>query len=523
MNQQIEIKKAKKKEQNSLNKLRRSELLGLISELNDSLEEKKSLLLEEREKIRSFERVLISKNFREYFREFFSTVSIKDTSSIRIFFSKKDFLLQPFSIGYGLLSDEYSCLDEQISDQLGGKNHLIIQDTSKIHNIKFYPGKKFPRSIIAFPLIHNDLKVGCIWIGDENYRAFSEKEIEKINYVVCVYQKSLTVLFSTISTSQENFTLRWIFDSIEEPVLIINSQQIITHANPSAIKEFNLVRDENGSFFSQEIDFNDLFHSLKTSEKLMISNNNKEYEIIKIEVNSLDTEGVICYRFIDKTRERALNKYLSTIISTITHYLRTPMIEIKGLAALILSLGDLSEKQKEFLNIMSRNIDAIEINVKELMSIDRLRKDGFVEISEVSVDDCIENAIFTLAPLAEQKQIAIKSDYDKQRKKIFSDVSLLNHALLNILDYAIRESHIGSIIEINSYSEPNAFFISIKDSGKGISKLDIKKMIDEKSFDQYKDEIEITKNIMKILNGDVLIESNLGRGTTITLKFPQVV
>jgi signal transduction histidine kinase len=522
MNQQLDIKKGKKKEQSTINKLRRSELLKLISELNDSLEEKTTLLLKERKNNRSFERVLISKNFREYFREFSKTILIKETSSIRILFSKKDFFLQPFSIGYGSLSGEYSYLDDQISDQLGGMSHLIIQDTSKIHNIKFYQGKSFPRSLIAFPIIHNDLKVGCIWIGDEKYQAFSKKEVEELNYIVNEYQKTLAVLFKTISTSQEIITLRRVFDSIEEPVLIVNRQKIITHANPSAIKEFNLIRDENESFFSEESYFNDLFNSPEGLEKIEI-NNKKEFKVGKLEVNSLDTEGVTCYRFIDKTGERALNKYLSTIISTITHYLRTPMIEIKGLAALISSMGNLSEKQKEFLNTMSNNIDEIDKNVKELMSIDRLNKDGFVEINEVVVDDCIDDAIFTLAPLAEQKQITIRFDYDEQRKKIFSDVALLNHALLNILDYAIKESHMGGIVEIKSYNELNAFFISIKDSGKGISKPDIKKMMDDKSLDQYTDEIEITKNIMKILNGDVLIESNLGSGKTITLKFPHVV
>jgi len=46
--------------------------------------------------------------------------------------------------------------------------------------------------------------------------------------------------------------------------------------------------------------------------------------------------------------------------------------------------------------------------------------------------------------------------------------------------------------------------------------------MDDKNLDQGTDEIEITKNIMKILNGDILIESNLGSGTIITLKFPHV-
>jgi len=125
--------------------------------------------------------------------------------------------------------------------------------------------------------------------------------------------------------------------------------------------------------------------------------------------------------------------------------------------------------------------------------------------------------------LVEQKQITIKCDYNKQGKKIFSDDVLLDHVFLNILDHAIRESHLGGVVEIDSYNGPNSLFVSIKDSGKGISKLDIEKMMGDKGLDRTKDEIEITKNIMKILNGGVLVESNLGGGTKITLEFPRDV
>jgi signal transduction histidine kinase len=524
MNQQLEIKKEKNdKERYSINKLRRSELLELISKLNNSLEEKTALLLKERKKNRSFERVLIKKNFREYFREFSKIISIKETNNVRIIFSKTDFFLQPFSIGDGSLSTEYGFLDDQIVNQLGGKSHLLIQDTSKAHNIKFIPGKSFPRSIVAFPIIYNDLKVGCVWVGDENYQAFSTKDVEQFAYFVGEYQKNLIVLFDAIYISQRIITLRKVFNSIEEPILISNKQQIITHANLSAIKEFNFVQNGDGSLSSDEILVSDLLYSSYLSEKIKINNNEKEFEVSRLDVSSADTQGVICHRFIDKTKEKALNHYLSTIISTITQHIRTPMIEIKGLVALTESLGNLSEKQKEFLFSMRRNIEEVEKNVKELLSVNRLNKDRFIEIKEVLVNDCINNAILTLAPLVEQKQITIKYDFDKQGKNILSDAVLLNHVFLNILDYAIRESHLGGIVEIDCYNGPNSFFVSIKDSGKGISKLDIEKMMNDKGIDRTKDEIEITKNIMKILNGGVLVESNLGGGTKITLEFPRDV
>ena len=153
--------------------------------------------------------------------------------------------------------------------------------------------------------------------------------------------------------------------------------------------------------------------------------------------------------------------------------------------------------------------------------MNRLNIDRFIEIKEVLVNDCISNAILTLTPLVKQKRITIKYDSDTQGKNIFSDAVLLNHVLLNIIDYAIRESHLGGVVEIDSYNGPNSFFVSIRDSGKGISKLDIEKMMNDKGLYRTEDEIEITKNIMKILNGGILVESNLGGGTKITLEFPR--
>ena len=158
MNPDLKNKKQKENKQDPLRKLRRSELQNLLKETIASFEKESIMLLKVREKNRSFEKVLINSNFREYFKEFSENILIKETSSIRIIFSKKDFFLQPFSIGYGVSNEDYSNLDDQINDQLGGKSNLIIQDTSKIHNIKFFPQKSYPRSLIAYPIIHNDMK-----------------------------------------------------------------------------------------------------------------------------------------------------------------------------------------------------------------------------------------------------------------------------------------------------------------------------------------------------------------------------
>jgi signal transduction histidine kinase len=158
-----------------------------------------------------------------------------------------------------------------------------------------------------------------------------------------------------------------------------------------------------------------------------------------------------------------------------------------------------------------------------LKSIDRLNKKGFINISEISLDEIIENAINKYTPLTKQKRLTLIQDYKKLGNKITSDSVLLTHALLNVLDFSVKESQIGGIIEIDCQEKQGTILISIKDRGKGISKLDIDKMIEDEEFDQLPNGLRITHNIMKLISGEVILESNLGSGTKVTLKIPQLV
>ena len=509
-------------ENQSLKKLRRSELEDRVKTLTDSVNEKQVQLLREKRINSLIEKVIFEESKNEIIKGFFKDLSIKETSSTRLVFLESNYFLQKISFSSGKYSEDFGLLDDQILEQIGGKNNLIVQDTSRIHNIRFFQGYNYPRSIVVFPIFKNNSKIGILWIGDLEYQAFSKQDFEHYEKIIDIYQGPLAVLIINEIMEEERRTLKQIVNQDDYPTIIFNRDQKISYANNSAIKEFDLGRNENNQILTWEIDFSSIFELHDPLEMPTIQYSGKEYEVNKVNNFEKIDHSAVCCKFIDKTWELAKNKYLTTIISTITQYLKAPMVEIKGLASLITALGNLSEKQLGFLSQINNNINDIENSIVQLLSVNRIQQDGFVELCKFSIDDCVDSVIQKLSPFAEQKQISINSKLAKKGAIVTSDKNLLKHALLNILDCAIKETHMGGTIEINHKIISEMHSIAISDSGKGISKLDVKKMMAGENSLPKRDELEITKEIMLVLNGELLIESDLGSGTTITLKFPQI-
>jgi signal transduction histidine kinase len=503
----------------SLKNLKRTELEHFILHLNGSLLEDQKRLQTEIEKNKILLDINFKKDPHQLISSFFKDLDLKATSTIRVVYIKKNYFSEKILFFNGKSSSDYGVLDDQVIDQIGEKDHLVIQDTSRIHNIKFSKEHTFPRSLMAFPILHNNDKIGVIWIGDQNYQAFSKTELEKYKNIIDIYSDALAVFAGNNYIEQEKAVLKQIIAKDNLPLIIFNSKQKILFANEKAVDQFDLTINERGECFSNNCDFSSLFAIQKTSGNKTIDYRNREFEVIELLMADKHQEKATCLRFIDITTEVENGKYFNTIISTITHYLKSPLNEIKKLTSLISAIGDLSEKQNDFLLKIQNHIDEIQESVTQLVSVNKLNKGKFVDISKFSLNEIIENVCKLFFPLAQQKQITINAR-ESEEDRIINDKTLIKHALINVLEFSIKETHMGGTVDIVHKKDSDNQLISVTDSGRGISNFDVKKILDKNNMDQIRNELEITRDIMAILNGKLDIESNLGSGTTITLVFP---
>ena len=227
-------------------------------------------------------------------------------------------------------------------------------------------------------------------------------------------------------------------------------------------------------------------------------------------------------------KERQLNEIKSRFVSMASHEFRTPLSTVLSSASLLTKYKDAEDQPKR-----ERHIEKIKASVKQLndiledfLSLGKLDEGKVaVSVNEFSLNDLIQDVIDEMKGLAKDKQkIVYSMNYGEL---IATDKKLLRNVLINLISNAIKFSGEDSSVWVNSNVNNGTVNISVKDEGIGISDDDQIHLFS--SFFRGKNVLNIqgtglglhiVKRYMDLLDGEVDLESQLGKGTTITIKIP---
>ena len=227
-------------------------------------------------------------------------------------------------------------------------------------------------------------------------------------------------------------------------------------------------------------------------------------------------------------KERQLNEIKSRFVSMASHEFRTPLSTVLSSASLLTKYKDAEDQPKR-----ERHIEKIKASVKQLndiledfLSLGKLDEGKVaVSVNEFSLNDLIQDVIEEMKGLAKDKQKIVYSMNDGEL--IATDKKLLRNVLINLISNAIKFSGEESSVWVNSNVTNGTASISVKDEGIGISDDDQIHLFS--SFFRGKNVLNIqgtglglhiVKRYMDLLDGEVNLESQLGKGTTITIKIP---
>jgi len=224
---------------------------------------------------------------------------------------------------------------------------------------------------------------------------------------------------------------------------------------------------------------------------------------------------------------KELDSMKSIFLATISHELRTPLTSIIGFTRMILKgrVGEINEDQEKQLNIILNSAnhlneliaDAIDVSKIEANKID-IRKDKYNLVEELmSLKETFNIAIEKkgLEFLIDTPEILIINN-DKKR---------INQILVNLIGNAIKFTEEGKISLKIQESNGNVE-VSVKDTGPGIKKEDLDKLF--KAFSRIVDPgkfkegtglgLYLSKKLANLLEGDLFVESEFGKGSTFTLS-----
>ena len=234
---------------------------------------------------------------------------------------------------------------------------------------------------------------------------------------------------------------------------------------------------------------------------------------------------------IAKRKAEDASKAKSEFLSLMSHELRTPLQAIIGYTEVVIEELKLADDQHH-VNDLTRVITNSErllklINrVLDLAKIESGRMD--LDLTQVKLSSLVDEALGTVAPLLEKNAIDLQIDVDDGDSLPLADPEKLLHILINLLGNAIKFSPKGRVT-INAYHRPHQIFISVADTGIGISRdqqaaiFDPFKQADSGATRKFQGSglgLSITRQLCELMGGSIRVESTLGEGSTFIVELP---
>lgn len=219
-------------------------------------------------------------------------------------------------------------------------------------------------------------------------------------------------------------------------------------------------------------------------------------------------------------------------LTTITHELRTPLYAVTGLTHLLLEESP-TESQKEHLNSLKFSGEYLLSLINNILDLNKLEANK-VEIVKTNFDleKRISDVLIALKNSADDRNTKLHFSYDKDiPAKLIGDPLKVSQILINLIGNSIKFTEDGDIwIAVNKTRQDGKFvslLFEIKDNGEGIGKEKQKAIFE--NFTQGSTQINrkfggtglglsIVKNLLSLLNSEIELESDLGKGSTFTFE-----
>jgi len=369
------------------------------------------------------------------------------------------------------------------------------------------------------------------------------KELSKKNYGKKIIIKKqdefgeiaqyLNVLSSELeenikSYDKEKAEIDTILSSIEEGVLVINTDGLITLCNQvfeDIIKEIDIINKYYWEVVKniEIVDF--IKNILKTKEiqKKEIYIKNKNYLIKGF---YLKTINEFVFTFFDTSSIKKIEEVKRDFVRDASHELKTPLTAIKGFVETL----EEEVEEKKYIEIIKRNVDRMINIINDLITLSKLEdKDVVLEISEFDFIEMINNVIKIFSNKLKERNLKIKIDTDNYNTKIKGDPYKLEQVFINLIDNAIKYTEEGGI-NINYYLKEDNAVIEIIDTGIGIPEEHLDRIF-ERFYVVNKSRskelggtglgLSIVKHIITLHNGKIEVESEVGKGSKFIITIPQ--
>ncbi|HEX9062533.1 MAG TPA: ATP-binding protein [Clostridia bacterium] len=341
-----------------------------------------------------------------------------------------------------------------------------------------------------------------------------------------------------IEISSEKSKVETILNYMTDGVAAFNLKGEIIHVNPAFRKimgdeDLNKSFNEFTKLLGIDLSLESIIFLRKHSiDERFTSLNAKSFRVNFAVFTDEDDniEGIIAVLH-DVTEQQRLDNMRKEFVANVSHELRTPLTSVKTYSeTLIDGAIDDRETALRFLGVINQEADRMTRLVKDLLQLSRLDNDQLLlRITDVDLVHMVKSCVERLDIEARSRKQTLESFVIGDIPLIHADRDRIEQVILNILSNAIKYTQDGGKITVYTGKSFNSVYVKVTDTGIGIPKEDLPRIFERfYRVDKARSRemggtglgLAIAKEITEAHGGTILISSEYGKGTEVTIKLP---
>jgi len=352
-----------------------------------------------------------------------------------------------------------------------------------------------------------------------------------------------TNLSSTLGDlRQERDRLSGILSSMDEGVLFLDEDRKVALVNPALRDMLLLSGDPTGRSLLEVVRHSELKEMLDAARdeddeegdtiqgEIRVTGLKPRHLLVRARKLEGLASGVVAV-FLDVTETRRLENLRREFVANVSHELRTPVTSIRSAAETLDGVLDTKpEFARRFVDIIDRNAQRLHALVEDLLDLSRIESRQFsLVLASLSPLTVMEHVLGLFSERAQRRSIDMVLELPDGLPELRADRRALEHILSNLVDNAVKYTGEGRRVTLSASADAGTVELVIADNGPGIDARHLPRLFERfYRVDAGRSRdlggtglgLSIVKHLVESMSGRVVVESELGKGTTFRVRLP---
>nr|HID12351.1 HAMP domain-containing protein [Anaerolineae bacterium] len=415
----------------------------------------------------------------------------------------------------------------------GLEQPLVVENLTRAKTLAEPEARTGPiKAVIALPVRTKDRVPAVMWVGYGEVHRFDASEIDLLSTLAS--QTAVLVENARLFQAAEGGRRRLaaILASTTDAVLVTDRDDRILLVNPAAERAFGITAD---MVVGEKIDRAELAPALvrvfeeplppseALTEEVPLPDGRTLYASVST-ILSADGERIGRVAVMrDITHFKELDEMKSEFVATVSHDLRAPLTFMRGYAAMLPMVGELNDKQREYVEKILHGVGQMSELIDDLLNLGRIEAGVGLERKPCHLGAILVEAVDGARARAAAKGLTLRLEPAEGAAVIAGDAALLRQAVSNLVDNAIKYTPSGGVVTVGLSVGDEQALVRVADTGIGIAPDDQVRLFEKFYRIKRRDTMDISgtglglaivKSIIERHGGKVWVESELDKGST---------